>query len=166
MSNINNIRIRKGLCPKCGEEAAPYYYCDRCRLRQKVSRLLNKGAKSGCLSKAQFDGDKRQNVWKLIDKSKIDEFSYNEVMPGDKRLQPRRNGIPIEDEEIENALIRAIGTSESGIKVEELNEAWGKMRLRKGRSSAADDLVRIVIAARKRKARLAKRASAANSEAT
>jgi hypothetical protein len=144
-SKLKQERINKGLCPDCGEQAAPYYLCDRCRYINMVRRVCEKGVKAGtfrCKKKG------RHKLYGIADPT-ID-FDYREAAPLDKRLAPRINGIPVDvKEDIYTILYRA----GKPLTEEEIRYAWGKLRLRKGRTSAAHDMATILKAKEKRERR-------------
>src|SRR4051812_7314536 len=39
---IQQERTAKGLCPRCGEEAAPYYLCQKHRDIAKIARIMKR----------------------------------------------------------------------------------------------------------------------------
>lgn len=150
---IREDRLAKGLCPQCGAEAAPYRLCGQCRFRGLIYRLLRKGEKAGEIASRKQGREKR--VWK-VDHNKKWTFSYNEVTDeSDGRLRPKLRGIPVD---VERQLIKIFETAGKPLTLDEIMTAWGTLRLRAGRTSAAMDLAYIVEAKRKRAAKMARRA--------
>lgn len=155
-SGSRQARINAGLCPRCGEEAAPYYLCDRCRRLKSLTSGLEQMEKAGRV-KSGFDG--RFKVWSAgpnIDDPTMPSNVrarpvWGEGRAGDKRLRPRIGRIPVDVERELAALIAAHGRP---VTIEQINCAWGRMRLRKKRASAAKDLMTIIKADEKRASRL------------
>ena len=148
--SIRQERLAKGLCPDCGAEAAPYRLCDRCRFKGLLGRILRKGATHGSLT-AEKRG--RTYFYGLGDPSL--DFEYREAQPGDKRLRPRVGGIPVD---VEHELIEILRRNGKPMQIDKIYEAWGRLRLRRGRESAASDLANIIVGRQKQEAKLARRA--------
>ena len=150
-------RINKGLCPRCGKEAAPYYLCDDCRRSASLGRVLNQLEKRDRV-RSMKDGGKR--LW-YSGPNVNDDTGIGVVYPvwgegkaeKDKRLRPKLGGIPVD---VEQALIEIFRADERGLTEEEIYMAWGKLRLRARRDSAAADMRAIIMAERKRKRKRAK----------
>lgn len=138
-------RILRGQCPNCGEEAAPYYLCHKCRFRGKIVRVLNRGRNVGGFV-AKRDG--RSLLWSLGDESKLDTIKYRpDAKDGDKRLEPRLRGIRVD---VESTLIEVIRYAKRPCTLEEILSAWGRLRSRR-ESPLAADLACIIAAEDKRK---------------
>jgi hypothetical protein len=166
--NTAQERLRKGLCPRCGKEAAPYRLCRDHRLMDMLARCMRAGAQAGHVTAVRSTGRGRSILWGLSDKGKAaaaapnrDNSSWNfraafEGRAGweDKRYRPRLGGVPADIErEISNILI-AFGRPAT---IDEIVAAWGKLRETRMHKSVAGDLVALIAAERKRNARNAKR---------
>jgi DNA-binding MarR family transcriptional regulator len=162
----NHQRVAKGLCPYCGEEAAPYYLCDRCRLMRKLYRVLSKGRSAGDIRTERSPEDRRKRRHWLTDDARAAlkagtdrDWNYREVTnPDDGRLKPRIRNIPVD---VENELIKIFRDAGEPLTEAEVYEAWGRLRLRKGRASAAADMAQIIRSGRKQSAKAARRAKQA-----
>jgi hypothetical protein len=148
MRSLQHQRLAKGLCPACGNQAAPYYFCEYCAQLNLMRRVLNKGVKAGTFQSRIDEQDRRRKLY-AIDNADI-HFDYQEALDGDKRLLPRRNHIPID---IESEVCRLLAEAGHPLTEAELYEAWGTLRVRTERLSVALDLVTIIQAQRKRKRR-------------
>ncbi len=148
-------RVNQGLCPRCGNKAAPYYLCYDCRLSDSLRRGLNRGEAQGVL-KHERDGNAKN--WSLTgDETK--DWSWTSVVWGegrqdDKRLRPRLRGIPVEVESVTIDLLRASG--KRGTTLEEIEAAWGQLRTSGKHETVAGDLAALVRAQQKRERRAAK----------
>ena len=77
-------------------------------------------------------------------------FEYREAQPGDKRLRPRLGNIPVD---VQRELVALLLRNGQPMHIDEIYAAWGKLRLRSVRDSAAADLLHIVAATTKRERR-------------
>ena len=144
-------RIAKGQCPRCGEEAAPYYLCGKCRFKGQVVRVLERAAKYG-----GFTRERRKDgvYYGIGDKAALDAIKWRpDPKEGDKRLAPRLRGMRVD---IERTLVEIIRYTGRPCTLEEITAAWGKLRAKRDAPLAAD-LSRIIIAEDRRKAKAAKR---------
>jgi hypothetical protein len=146
--SLQHQRLAKGLCPSCGEPAAPYYLCDRCRAIALIRRVINRGVQAGTFQSRIDEQDRRRKLYAM--KNGDIAFDYREALEGDKRLAPRLNKIPID---VEAEVRRLLREADHPLTDDELYEAWGTLRLRPERLSTARDLVTIIQAQRKRKRR-------------
>jgi len=153
-------RIDKGLCPHCGEEAAPFYLCPSCRRYKSIARKLDHGAKFGAFSKGR---EGRNVTYSIADHSVSDAWKENSKPSplwnegkgeDDKRLRPRLGKIPVD---VETELMGIFLRLGSPLSEEEVVSAWGKLRVRRGRASAAGDLAALIKAERRRERRAAQR---------
>lgn len=151
--SVQKERVAKGLCPRCGKEAAPYYLCARCRRADKFRRVLNSGAKHGAVTKKRSDEDRRTHLWSLADRDV--DWSYNEAREDDRRCLPRLRNVPID---VEAELIEILREEGKSMREDEIMAAWGKLRLRNGKGSIARQLAYLIEAEQKRRARAAARA--------
>ena len=150
-------RINKGLCPRCGKEAAPYYLCDHCRRGNSIVRVLNRLEKHD-FARSRREG--RNRLW-FQGSNDGDAGDIGGIYPtwgegkgeNDKRLRPKLGGIPVD---VEQTLIEIFRAEDRGLTMEEIYMAWGKLRLRKGRDSAAADMRAIIMAERKRERKRAR----------
>ena len=142
-------RMAQGLCPNDGKEAAPYRLCSDCRRVAFVRRVANRLAEYGLAHKTKQG---RSNYYQTSPLPLGEgEVIYREAVEGDRRLLPRRAHVPID---IEQTLIALF--SKPGIETlteDEIVQAWGKLRVRPGRLSAAHDLATIILAERRRRTR-------------
>lgn len=151
MGNTRKRRVAAGLCPECGEEAAPYYLCPSCRFRRLLDRVLSKGERAGVFRRAG------RGMWMIGDRNA--DFDYREVTdPADKRLRPRLRGVPVD---IERELMDIFRREGRPLTEAELVGLWGQLRVRPGRVSAAQDMAYIQQAQDKRRRRAEKRLRAA-----
>jgi hypothetical protein len=143
--SIQHQRFAKGLCPACGADAAPYYYCGECRAKNLLRRVLNKGVQAGTFQRKISDRDHRYKAYAIGNKAI--PFEYREAQEGDTRLAPRRNHIPIDIAADVERILREAGHPMTEA---EITEAWKILRPRPERLSPARDLVTIIQAQRKR----------------
>ncbi len=163
--SIRQDRINKGLCPDCGKDAAPYLLCGSCRLKAKIGRILRRMARSGAVTRAQSG---RTATWamtyhadsSIMTKERAEKI-LNEIgwrpdpVEGDKRLRPRLGKIPVDvEKELYDLMVRMARPAT----IEEIMEAWGRLREKRRTESAAGDLARIIDAKRRRDEKNAKRA--------
>lgn len=151
-------RIDHGLCPECGEEAAPYYLCANHRQLGSLTRMLNKMADRGIIQKSK---DGRSNTYGIPSGwsgRKIDEFNWGKMLfemeDGDKRLRPRMGRRPID---LDETLISIFTDAGRPLQMEEILAAWGKLRSKRKHASLAGDMTALIEAQRKRDERNAKR---------
>ena len=155
-------RVSKGLCPRCGKEAAPYYLCPEHRQSDSLARQMKRLENHGFC----YSVKKGRDLWwtgnKAMDNVKPQDVMRCPPVPvwgegkgqEDGRLRPRMRGIPTD---VEATLIELFKHEKQGLTTEEVIEAWGRLRVRPGRDSAAADMKHIIIAARRRKDRASKR---------
>ena len=164
IKTLQQRRIAAGLCPRCGAEAAPYYACPKCRAKQSVGRVLGRFVEHGFATTLGNTSGKR---W--LTTGRDDQFSdVARVLPSplwgegkgaeDKRLRPRLKGIPVD---VEATLIELMREEDRGLTIEEIQAAWGKLRVKAGRESAAHDLRALILAERKRERKRGRSAAAA-----
>lgn len=151
MTKIGDERIARGLCSNCGKEAAPWRLCGQCRFAEKIRRVLRKAKKHGLVKRTQKGRDVK---WSLTDKD-WSGVGFREAQEGDKRLEPRLGGIPVD---IEDELVGILVASGVPMNEKELVEAWGRLRVRRGRESAAKDLAYVIEARRNQAAKISRRA--------
>ena len=92
-SKLKQERINKGLCPICGEQAAPYYLCDKCRGKAILRRFLNRAVEAGAFRMKKVG---RENTYAIGDENA--DFSYRFPEKFDKRHEPRFRNIPVDVE--------------------------------------------------------------------
>jgi hypothetical protein len=154
-------RIAKGLCPRCGKEAAPYYLCQSCRYGDRIVRMLNRGHKGGGFKKERRGNT---NYWSIGDASAIDKIKWQpDPKPGDKRRLPRFRGVPIE---IEQAVLGALESIGRPATLEEIIAAWVRLKADRGGGAVSHHLVAIIKADDRRARKNARRAALAQSGAT
>ena len=160
MSDLRQDRINRGLCPQCGKEAAPYYLCPDCRQLRSLGGMLNRMNKHDVVRKSKKG---RFNLWftgarTLEDAGGMKNRSYPLWNEGkgadDKRLRPRIGKIPVD---VERELLEMLSRFDRPVSEDEIVQAWGRMRVRRGRASAAGDLVALIKAERRRVRRCEKR---------
>lgn len=158
-------RVRNGLCPRCGREAAPYYLCHNCRQSDRITRMLKRGARHGVF---QFIGGgsrltKNTMIWKG---AKFEDDGANaelrkwaipiHMSEADGRGKPRMRGIRVDVESTLLNVVRFIGRP---CTIEEIIQAWGRLRDRR-ESPLPNDLARIIAASDERSKKNARRAAA------
>lgn len=143
-------RINKGLCPNCGKIAAPYYLCGECRFGAKLGRILNRATKGGGLSTTKRDG---KTYYSLVSTEKFDAVGWRaDPKDSDGRLRPRLRKVPVDVEATLVAILRDAGKPCS---IDEIHEAWGKLRAGKV-GTVVGDMQRIMAAKEKRERRAKK----------
>lgn len=165
MPSVKQERLAKGQCPQCGKEAAPYYLCYGCRQSVRITRCLKRGARLGAIS-VMGSGPK---ALYSIPKGRTDDakrewgkWSTKVALPEtDGRSKPRIRNIRID---VEKTLLNVIGFIGRPCTIGEITEAWGKLRTKRD-APLANDLGRIIVAAEKRSAKLARRAARCSSGA-
>lgn len=154
-------RIARGLCPKCGEEAAPYYLCQKCRDYDAIRRMLKLMDKRGMVTSTKKG---TSSYWRMNPDwdDKSDNFSWKprmwELKDSDRRRKPRFRGVPIEIENAVTACLVSIGRPAS---IEEILEAWAKLKTSNRSGTIESNLVNIIVAKDKMSAKLARRAGRA-----
>lgn len=147
---IQQKRILAGQCPLCGKEAAPWRLCYDHRLGARLYNTLRNGVRVGALKR---DEQKRYFMGDPDAKGRWGSTPIH-VPESDKRGRPRLRGISVDVEATLIAIITRIGRP---CTIEEISEAWGKLRDKRS-SPLASDLATIIAAEDKRKAKMAKRA--------
>ena len=154
-SERRQYRIDHGLCPLCGKESAPYYLCEDHRTYQAVGRMMKLMAKRGIVKDHGRTGYSIPLGWNGPD---VSEFQWRprmgELRPGDKRLRPRLGRMPVDLDETLIGIFREAGRR---LTIEEIYEAWGKLRSRRKTESLAGDMAALIRAQRRRDERNGKR---------
>jgi hypothetical protein len=149
MTMLRRDRLNKGLCPHCGAEAAPYRECETHRFQRLLGRILRRMEARGFAQRAR---EGHADVWSRVPGAgPLPEGIYREAQEGDKRLQPRLHHVPVDIEQT----LKVMFTHLRGgpVTEAEILAAWSKLRERKGRVSAAQDLALLILAQRKRERR-------------
>lgn len=146
-------RIANGLCPKCGEPAAPYRLCGMCRMQQRLGRALDRMERDGTVS-VTLQG--RHKAYTFNEGRELDKRWTTPVVPneGDKRFRPRLAGVPVNVEETIIRIFRELGRP---LSVDEVMQAWGRLRADRKRVSVVADVRALVDAQQRRERRAAKR---------
>ena len=155
-------RVANGQCPRCGEEAAPYYLCHKHRQEGRIIRALNRGAKVGFLTKEKIGRDVYFNLGDQTVTAKWGSTPISGLPDSDKRSRPRLRGVRVDVEQTLLNVIRFIGRP---CTLEEIQAAWGRLRDRRD-SPLPNDLGRLIAAEDRRAARNARRAALAQKDAT
>lgn len=155
---VQQDRVAKGLCPQCGKEAAPYRLCPDHRMIGMIARRLNRVHKIGGVSKEMRGG---KAYYTMKDRAAWDKLDWRDPQPGDRRLRPRLRGIPVD---VERTLIEIISKSDSGMTMDQIIQAWGKLRATRA-GTIVGDVLRIAGADQKRARKAAKLAALAASGA-
>lgn len=159
---LTKQRIAKGLCPRCGKEAAPYYLCDHCRGIDGISRMLKLMAKREVVTSEKRG---RHTYWKIDPRynEALDNFTWRprmwDLKDSDRRRKPRFRGVPIE---IENAVRAALTMLDRPASIEEIMEAWAKLKTSNRDGTIESNLVEIIVSKNKRAEKLARRAERAH----
>lgn len=159
MSDIRKERAAKGLCPTCGEMAAPYYLCDRCHQLGQVSKLLRSMAKADVVKRTINPKDRRQALWSAGPRiNSVDARTPYGGLNLGERGKPRLRGVPVDIIETVVQILREVGRP---MTEQEIAVAWVKLRPRPGKTDVAREMVKIIEAGDRRTAKLARRAAAA-----
>jgi hypothetical protein len=154
-SRAEQKRIEKGLCPRCGEDAAPYRLCYLCRQRQRVSRALDRMARTGSLEVRR--DERGRKVFKKTGQRPDTRWATLVVPPDDdRRFRPRIAGIPVE---VEESILLLFERMDRPCSVDEVVQAWGRLRTRRRRGNLVADLRALIEAEQRRERRAAKRLS-------
>ena len=140
----------KGLCPRCGEEAAPYRLCGKHRFEGRVIRALKRCERLGALTST---GRGMDTYWNIVEGAELDTRWATPINPPehDKRFRPRLGNVPVD---VEKELIQLFIDTGKPMTTEEVMAAWERLRQHRNRESVAADLKRIVKAQRRREERL------------
>lgn len=157
---LQQQRILAGQCPLCGKEAAPYRLCPTHRQLLKLDRMLKRGEKLEIFNSEKRSDGKR--YWDLGRKhndaaasDQLNKWQTPWNLPDtDRRGRPRLRGISVDVEATLVAVVTRIGRP---CTLEEITEAWGRLRDRRS-SPLPSDLATIIAAKDRREARNAKRA--------
>jgi hypothetical protein len=148
-------RAAKGLCPACGEEAAPYYLCAKHRFEQQIVRRLERGAREGGFKK---EGRGQSALWSIGSEAALDAMVWRDPKDGDKRFRPRLGRIPVE---VEDELVKLLHNLGRPASIDEIVAAWGQLREKRKAGTIAANMAQIIAAQQRREARNAKRLRAA-----
>jgi hypothetical protein len=149
---LRQDRLARGLCPNCGKEAAPYFLCGDCRFKAKIVRVLNRGGKVGGFKKERRG---RAVYWSIGNEAALDTLVWRpDPKEGDRRSRPRLGRVPVL---VENELVKLIESMDRPATLEEIMEAWARLREKRRTSSAAGDMAKIIEAKRRRERRQQKR---------
>lgn len=152
-------RIDHGLCPVCGDEAAPYYLCHKHRQIGMVGRMLKLMAQRGVVEQSKENG---RNYYRVAPghERRVDEFSWrprgSELDPNDKRFRPRLGRRPVD---LDETLVQIFLDAGRPLQIEEVVAAWGRLRSKRKTESLAGDMRALIEAQRLRDMRNAKRAA-------
>jgi hypothetical protein len=156
---LQQKRILAGQCPLCGKEAAPYRLCYDHRQEERLVRCLKRGEKYEYFnSEKRADGKRYWTVGKKADdpatREHMRKWSVPIILPEtDRRGRPRLRGIPVDVEATLIAVVTRIGRP---CTIEEISEAWGRLRDRRS-SPLPSDLATIIAAKDKRERKMARR---------
>jgi hypothetical protein len=162
---LQQQRILAGQCPLCGKEAAPYRLCYTHRQTLKLDRMLKRGEKHEYFnSEKRSDGKRYWTVGTKVDDPAVQERMAKWSTPWhlpetDRRGRPRLRGISVDVEATLVAVVTRIGRP---CTLEEITEAWGRLRDRRT-SPLPSDLATIIAAKDKRERKMARRAVANSS---
>lgn len=159
MSAADKVRERvdNGLCPQCGEEAAPYYLCYVCRQQGRVRRSLKRLADQGHATKRKEGG---KLLWQIVPGTRDaprDKRWETPVVPNDsdRRFHPKIGGIPVN---VEAQIWKLCESFDREFSIDDVVQAWGRLRGEKRKKgSAAADVRAILAADEKRRRRAEKR---------
>ncbi len=150
VASIAKQRVAKGLCPQCGAEAAPYYLCERCRSIKRLGRMLDRMADAGGIDRVRMGPNQGRVGYapSSVPEPERKKIQWREVSETDRRWAPRIKNLPVD---VERELIAMFECAGDPLRIDEILAAWGTLRLRKERASAAHDLRAIILAERKRR---------------
>lgn len=160
---IAQERLAKGLCPRCGEEAAPYRLCFSHRAEEMIRRCLRNGVTAGAIDAVREGGRVTYGLTKAGE-DKTAPWDFRAAFEGkagwnDKRYKPRLGRIPVD---VEAELIGIFTRLARPATIDEILAAWGKLRQERKHRTAAGDLAAIIAAERRRNERAAKRLTRAS----
>lgn len=151
--------VDHGLCPVCGDEAAPWYLCWNHRQVNSIRRICNKFAERGVVIKSK---DGSGNLYKAAPDMEAKyaqyrwaKYDFGNMPESDKRLRPRLNRRPVD---LDETLLQIFRDSDRPLSEEEVIVAWGKLRSKRKTGTLAGDMTKLIRAQRRREARNAKRA--------
>ncbi len=148
-------RIAKGLCPRCGEEAAPYRLCKKHRDLEMVARTMERFVEAGVVKKIKIKG---RVYFEKIDLAKLDTMTIAprgwDLRDDDKRRQPRLGGLPVD---VVTEVVGLIATTGVPMTTDEIVAAWGRLRETRQAGSIAGNLTALIAAERRRQAKALKR---------
>lgn len=152
-SRVQRERIEAGLCPRCGEDAAPYRLCYMCRQRMRVFRALTRMAATGSLETMRDERGRR--LYKKTGKRPDGRWQTTVVPPeDDRRFRPRIANVPVE---VEETILLLFERMDRPCSVDEVVQAWGRLRTRRKRGNLIADLRALIEAEKRRQRRAAKR---------
>ncbi len=158
MTPLQKQRIEKGQCPNCGNEAAPYRLCWKCRKLGQIRRACIRLEQDGHI-RAVKEGGKYHYWFRPEAKDKPVDNRWATLFDGDpekdRRLQPRLRGIRVN---VEATLIEVMKVIGRPCTLEEIMAGWGRLRAKRD-APLANDLARIIAAEDKRRRRAEKRSS-------
>lgn len=153
-------RLDNGLCPQCGEEAAPFYLCYMCRQKRRFMRAIDRMIVTGSLTSDTGDNRGKLRVNEAVPLD--DRWATNIVPPeSDRRFRPRIGGIPVN---VEAQIWKLCESFDREFSIDDVVRAWGRLRgeKRKRGSAAAD--VRAILAAEEKRRRRAEKHRALHSD--
>lgn len=151
-ASLQRQRILAGLCPTCGKESAPYYLCADHRFQKKIEHILKRATKSNALT---VERKGRSNYYSLGDEAAFRKIKWRaDPKDSDKRLRPRLGRVVVD---VEDELYRLLSDMGRPATIEEIVQAWGRLREKRKTGSLAGDINQIITAERKRQQRNAKR---------
>lgn len=151
---VQQERLSNGLCPTCGEKAAPYYHCGKCRFTNKIRRVTRKAERLGGLVIEKSSEDRRMNLYshKSTEAWRAGNWR-DDPKENDGRYRPRLRKIPVD---VEKTLIQLFHDNGNPLTEDEIFSAWGKLRTTKN-GTVIQDLTNLIRAERHRKAKAERR---------
>lgn len=139
-------RILRGLCPRCGKEAAPYYYCSDHRFEGQIVSRLRRTDKAGATVSEKRQGKRYYRIGRA---EAFDEMIWRDPKSPekDRRFLPRLRRLPVD---IETALIELLREADKPCTEQEIVFLWGALR-RKSNKGELNQAVRAIYAAQERR---------------
>lgn len=162
MPDLRKERANKGLCPNCGELAAPYYLCDDCHVRVQIGKFMKAMVNQGVFEVVPDGNRPGARRWRAVSPFRdFDEVRYNGLDLWE-RAPPRLRGVPAD---LNKEVLGILARSKSGMTVEDVAVAWVKLRRKPGQTNAASGIVAIMHAEDKRARKMKRNARVHGSKA-
>lgn len=153
---LRKERAAKGLCPNCGEMAAPYYLCGKCHCLNQLRKMAR--TMPGRFTWEPDPSDRRRKLIGLaswVGRLEIEEMAVLKPRELDfgERGKPRLRGVPVN---VQEELLGILARAGRPMSEEEIIAAWVKLRPRPNAGSVAANMARVVAAQDKRARRMAR----------
>lgn len=128
-TNTTTILTRKkyaseGRCASCGEFAYPYHYCNKCRIRRNVMRVLRDFEKKGWVDVSIVDGKK---TYKWNDTAPENKRKYTPESVAKMQL-PRLKGKPMTDDLVAEVLLDVLTVNNTPLSMREIKRGFKSLK--------------------------------------